>query len=196
MNHEGIGICGVDEAGRGPLAGSVFAAAVILPEINPIIGLQDSKKLSAHTREKLAIQIKTAAIAYCVASASVAEIDEMNILQATMLAMQRAVAGLKITPEKIWVDGNRCPVWSYQSEAIIKGDVKVPAISAASILAKVSKDAEAQVLAVCYPEYGFDQHKGYGTAFHLTALKQYGPCAAHRKSFAPVRAAYAQQLLI
>lgn len=195
MNHEGILMCGVDEAGRGPLAGSVFAAAVILPEIHPIIGLQDSKKLSASSREKLAIQIKAAAIAYCVASATVAEIDELNILQATMLAMQRAVTGLKVKPTKIWVDGNRCPIWPYQSEAIIKGDTKVPTISAASILAKVSKDAEAQVLAGCYPEYGFDQHKGYGTAHHLAALKRYGPCAAHRQSFAPVRAAYLQHTL-
>jgi ribonuclease HII len=192
VNDQDQGICGVDEAGRGPLAGAVFAAAVILPTLNPIIGLQDSKKLAAPVRERLAVEIKAAALAYCVASATVAEIDELNILQATMLAMQRAVAGLGVHPGKVWVDGNRCPLWPYQSEAVIKGDTKIPAISAASILAKVSKDAEARHLALCYPEYGFAQHKGYGTAVHLQALKQYGPCAAHRKSFAPVIAAYAQ----
>ena len=195
MSSLPIGICGVDEAGRGPLAGSVFAAAVILPEITPMLGLNDSKKLSARTREKLALQIESMAIAYCVASASVAEIDTLNILQATMLAMERAVAGLKMTPTKILVDGNRTPIWQYQSEAIIGGDAKVEAISAASILAKVYKDGEAHQLAILYPQYGFEQHKGYGTVRHLAALKKYGPCPVHRKSFAPVRAAYAQQSL-
>lgn len=185
-------ICGVDEAGRGPLAGSVFAAAVILPEAHGIDGLNDSKKLSARTRERLALKIRARAVAYCVASASVAEIDEINILQATMLAMQRAVAGLHTAPHKIFVDGNRYPKWEYDSEAIIGGDAKVAVISAASILAKVSKDAEALQLAEQYPQYGFERHKGYGTAAHLAALKQYGPCSAHRKSFAPVIAAYAQ----
>jgi ribonuclease HII len=182
-------ICGVDEAGRGPLAGSVFAAAVILPTSYTIPGLQDSKKLSALKREQLALLITTQAQAYCVASASVQEIEELNILHATMLAMQRAVNGLPHLPSKILVDGNRCPIWAHTSEAVIKGDTKIPAISAASILAKVAKDAEARELAHLYPEYGFELHKGYGTALHLAKLKLHGPCPAHRSKFAPVIAA-------
>jgi ribonuclease HII len=188
-------LCGVDEAGRGPLAGSVFAAAVILPEQHTIHGLNDSKKLTAKKREQLATEIEAQAISYCVASASVVEIDELNILWATMLAMQRAVAGLGTRPDKVMVDGNRCPQWEYASEAVIGGDAKVEVISAASILAKVAKDAESHTLSQQYPAYGFDQHKGYGTAMHLAALKAHGPCPAHRTSFAPVRAAAAQMSL-
>lgn len=192
----GESFCGVDEAGRGPLAGSVFAAAVILPKDHPIIGLNDSKKLSALTRERLATVIKQHALSYSVAKATVEEIDALNILEATMLAMHRAVKGLAFFPSKVWVDGNRCPVWEYESEAIIQGDAKIAAISAASILAKVEKDKEAKQLALLYPEYGFAQHKGYGTKAHLDALAIYGPCPAHRKYFAPVAKAYAQSQLL
>lgn len=182
--------CGVDEAGRGPLAGSVFAAAVILPDQHTIFGLMDSKKLTAARREKLAKEIVSVAIAYCVARSSVEEIEQLNILQATMLAMKRAVQGLGVRPNKVLVDGNRTPIWDYPSEAIIGGDAKIEVISAASILAKVSKDAEADQLDQQYPQYGFAQHKGYGTALHLAALKEHGPSPVHRRLFGPVKAFY------
>ena len=181
--------CGVDEAGRGPLAGAVFAAAVILDK--PIMGLADSKKLSAKTRERLSEQIKHEARAWCIASASVAEIDTLNILQASMLAMTRAVQGLSIYPDWVWVDGNHFPkdltVARYSGSAMIQGDAKEPAISAASILAKVARDADCLRLNALYPEYGFAQHKGYPTAAHLQALQQYGATPEHRMSFAPVK---------
>lgn len=188
-------ICGVDEAGRGPLVGSVFAAAVILPVQHTITGLNDSKKLSEKQRDFLALAIMEQAIAWAVASASAAEIDQINILQATMLAMSRAVGALSITPEEVLVDGNRTPVLAMPSRAIIKGDATVQCISAASILAKVNRDAEAYELDLRHPEYGFAKHKGYGTALHMAALKEFGPIPEHRVSFAPVRAAYAQRKL-
>jgi ribonuclease HII len=185
-------ICGVDEAGRGPLAGSVFAGAVILPDGWQCEGLTDSKKLSAKKREYLASKIKAEALSWCVATASVAEIDEINILQATMLAMQRAVEGLAIMPDQVLVDGNRVPKLTVPAEAIVKGDATVLQISAASVLAKVAKDAEADELEFLYPGYGFAQHKGYGTALHLAQLERLGATACHRRSFAPVRAALIQ----
>ena len=180
-------ICGVDEAGRGPLAGQVYAAAVILDERRPIAGLADSKKLSAGQRERLALAIRERALAWAVATASVEEIDSLNILQATMLAMSRAVAALMTRPDEVWVDGNRCPDTGLPSRAVIGGDATVAAISAASILAKTARDAEMLCMHQQYPEYGFDRHKGYGTAAHLAALAQHGACAIHRRSFAPVR---------
>jgi ribonuclease HII len=180
-------IAGVDEAGRGPLAGSVFAAAVILDQHRPITGLRDSKALSAKQREELQAQIQANALAYSVASATVQEIDQLNILQATLLAMQRAVQGLHHTPTQAWVDGNRAPQLACAVKTIVKGDATVAAISAASILAKCARDREAVVLEAAYPGYGFAQHKGYGTAQHLDALRALGPCAGHRRSFAPVR---------
>lgn len=180
--------CGVDEAGRGPLAGPVLAAAVILDPDRPIAGLADSKKLSAARREKLAIEIRAQALAWCVAEASVAEIDELNILQATLLAMQRAVAGLSLPPAEALIDGNRCPRLDIPARAIVGGDATVAAISAASILAKTARDAVMLDMHARYPQYGFDRHKGYGTAVHLAALREYGPCPEHRKSFAPVMA--------
>jgi ribonuclease HII len=182
-------ICGVDEAGRGPLAGPVVAAAVILDPARPIAGLADSKKLSAARREKLAVEIREKAIAWCVAEASVEEIDAINILQATLLAMQRAVAGLAITPAEALIDGNRCPALAIPARAIIGGDATVAEISSASILAKTVRDAGLLELHATYPQYGFDRHKGYGTAAHLAALREHGPCPAHRTSFAPVREA-------
>jgi len=185
-------ICGVDEAGRGPLAGPVVAAAVILDPARPIIGLDDSKALSAKKREALFIEIRAHALAYCVASASVEEIDTLNILQATMLAMQRAVQGLAITPVLAQIDGNRCPTLSISSQAIIGGDALVPAISAASILAKVTRDQWLVDLHQQHPMYGFDVHAGYGTPRHLAALHEHGPCIHHRRSFAPVREAWAR----
>jgi ribonuclease HII len=180
-------ICGVDEAGRGPLAGPVVAAAVILDPAQPIIGLADSKKLSAARREKLAAEIRAKALAWCVAEASVEEIDSINILQATLLAMQRAVAGLSLTPSEVLIDGNRCPKLSLPARAIIGGDASVAEISAASILAKTVRDAGLLALHAQFPEYGFDRHKGYGTAAHLDALRRFGPTPVHRRSFAPVR---------
>lgn len=180
-------ICGVDEAGRGPLAGPVVAAAVILDPTRPITGLADSKKLSAARREKLAVEIRAKALAWCVAEASVEEIDSINILQATLLAMQRAVAGLSLLPVEVLIDGNRCPVLDVPARAIVGGDATVAEISAASILAKTSRDAGLVVLHAAYPQYGFDRHKGYGTAAHLAALRAHGPTPAHRRSFAPVR---------
>jgi len=180
---------GVDEAGRGPLAGSVYAAAVILDPARPVDGLADSKKLTPRRREELAQLIGERALAWHVACATVAEIDALNILQATLLAMQRAVAGLAVAPQLALVDGNRAPELPCAARAIIKGDAQVPAISAASILAKTARDAELMHLHSRYPDYGFDQHKGYGTALHLARLARYGPCPEHRRSFAPVRAA-------
>jgi ribonuclease HII len=180
-------ICGVDEAGRGPLAGPVVAAAVILDPARPIVGLADSKKLSAARREWLAGEIRAKALAWCVAEASVEEVDAINILQATLLAMQRAVAGLSVTPLEVLIDGNRCPVLAIPARAIIGGDASVMEISAASILAKTVRDAGMRDLHGQFPQYGFDCHKGYGTVAHLAALRTHGPSVAHRKSFAPVR---------
>jgi ribonuclease HII len=179
-------VAGVDEAGRGPLAGPVVAAAVILDDHKPIKGLADSKKLTALRREKLFDEIRAKALCCSVALATVEEIDRLNILQATMLAMQRAVKGLRLKPAKVLVDGNRLPVLDVVAEAIVSGDALVPAISAASILAKVTRDRMLDELHDQHPLYGFDRHKGYGTAQHLAALREHGPLPAHRRSFAPV----------
>jgi len=179
-------ICGVDEAGRGPLAGAVFAAAVILDPNKPIQGLADSKKLSAQRREQLEILIKERALAWAIAYADAEEIDRLNILQATLLAMQRAIAGLTIRPVRALIDGNRCPRLEMEAQAIVRGDASVPEISAASILAKTARDAEMRLLHARFPHYGFAQHKGYPTPTHLAALQQYGACPEHRRSFAPV----------
>ena len=181
------GLCGVDEAGRGPLAGPVTAAAVMLDPARPIAGLRDSKKLSAAARERLADAIRRDALAWCVAEASVEEIDALNILKATMLAMRRAVDGLGRAADDVWVDGNRCPEWPWRSQAVVKGDDRVAAIAAASILAKTARDAFMCRLHETYPVYGFDRHMGYGTAQHLDALKAHGACPQHRRSFAPVK---------
>lgn len=179
-------LAGVDEAGRGPLAGPVFAAAVMLDDMSPIEGLADSKKLSPKKREQLYDFIKAQALCFCVATASVQEIDQLNILQATLLAMQRAVKGLRLKPIKVLVDGNRLPVLDIRAEAIVQGDSKVASISAASILAKVERDRWCMQVDAEFPVYGFKQHKGYGTAAHMQALQAFGPCVLHRKSFAPV----------
>ena len=179
-------IAGVDEAGRGPLAGPVVAAAVILDEKNPIRGLADSKTLTALRREKLFDEIRAKALCCSIAEASVEEIDRLNILQATMLAMRRAVEGLRLKPAKVLIDGNRIPVMDVLAEAIVKGDALIPAISAASILAKVSRDRWCAELDLTYPQYGFAGHKGYGTAEHLAALREHGACPQHRKTFSPV----------
>jgi ribonuclease HII len=179
-------IAGVDEAGRGPLAGPVVAAAVILDPRNPIEGLADSKKLSANQRERLFDLICARALCCAVGSASVEEIDAINILQATMLAMRRAVQGLRLTPSKVLIDGNRIPVLNVRAEAIVGGDALVAEISAASIIAKVHRDRWCAQLDVQYPDYGFARHKGYGTAEHLAALRRLGACPEHRRSFAPV----------
>lgn len=179
--------CGVDEAGRGPLAGPVYAAAVILSPQQPVIGLADSKKLSAIRRERLSIDIRASALAWAVAWASVEEIDAMNILRASLLAMQRAVQALSIQPAKALIDGNHCPKLNCDVEAIIGGDSIVPAICAASILAKVERDAEMLRLHLQYPKYGLDRHKGYPTRDHLAAIEKYGICAIHRRTFGPVR---------
>lgn len=180
-------VAGVDEAGRGPLAGPVVAGAVILDPENPITGLDDSKRLSASRRERLFDEIQEKALAWAVASASVAEIDSINILQATMLAMQRAVNALQPTAEHALVDGNRCPELSCPAQAIVRGDSKVAAISAASILAKVTRDREMQALDVMYPGYGLAQHKGYPSKAHVEALEMLGASPIHRRSYAPVR---------
>jgi ribonuclease HII len=179
-------VAGVDEAGRGPLAGPVFAAAVILDDLLPIKGLADSKKLTPKKREYLYDIIKAQALCFCVATASVEEIDQLNILQATLLAMQRAVKGLRLKPTKVLVDGNRLPVLKIRAEAIVKGDSTVPSISAASILAKVERDRWCVEIDAQFPHYGFLAHKGYGTPVHLRALQEHGPCDLHRRSFAPV----------
>lgn len=182
-------VAGVDEAGRGPLAGPVVAAAVILDELQPIEGLNDSKKLTARQRERLYDEIRAKALCCSVAEATVDEIDSINILQATMLAMRRAVEGLRLKPAQVLVDGNRLPVLKVPAEAIIKGDATVTSIAAASILAKVHRDRLCLALHERYPHYGFDLHKGYSTADHLAALLTHGACPAHRRSFAPVREA-------
>ena len=182
-------ICGVDEAGRGPLAGAVFAAAVILNPARPIVGLADSKMLSEKRRDALAMMIREHAMAWCVAVASVEEIDSINILQATLLAMKRAVEGLGMTPDEVVIDGLHVPEIAMRSRALVRGDRLMGEISAASILAKTSRDAEMVAMHQQYPHYGFAQHKGYGTAAHLRALHGHGPCPIHRRSFAPVRAA-------
>ncbi|MEO6016402.1 MAG: ribonuclease HII [Polaromonas sp.] len=179
-------MAGVDEAGRGPLMGPVVAAAVILDELNPIKGLADSKKLTALRREALYDEIRAKALCCSIAMATVDEIDTLNILQATMLAMKRAVEGLRLKPNKVLVDGNRLPTLVILAEAIVKGDALVPAISAASILAKVHRDRWCAEYHLEYPQYGFAGHKGYGTAEHLAALRQHGACPQHRRSFAPV----------
>jgi ribonuclease HII len=188
-----VRICGVDEAGRGPLAGAVYAAAVILDPARSISGLADSKTLSEKRRVALAAEIREHAVAHCVAFATVEEIDAINILQATLLAMKRAVEGLQVIPDEVLVDGLHTPRISIAARAIVEGDRLVQEISAASILAKTARDSEMCTLHETYPEYGFSQHKGYGTAAHLRALKLHGPCAIHRRSFAPVRAAAAQR---
>lgn len=180
-------VCGVDEAGRGPLAGPVSAAAVILDEANLIAGLADSKKLSERQRDKLAPVIRERAMAWAVAYASVGEIDELNILQATLLAMRRAVLALPVQPQQVLVDGLYVPQTGIPSQAIIKGDSKIAAISAASILAKTARDELMLQLHEQYPQYGFDEHKGYPTAKHLAALREHGVSGVHRRSFRPVR---------
>jgi len=182
-------VAGVDEAGRGPLAGPVVAAAVILDELQPIAGLADSKKLTARRRERLYDEIRAKALACCIAEASVEEIDRLNILHATMLAMRRAVEGLRLRPAKVLVDGNRVPVLRIPAEAIVQGDATVAAISAASILAKVHRDRLCLGLDERFPAYGFALHTGYPKAAHQAALLAHGPCPEHRRSYAPVRAA-------
>ncbi|WP_300661232.1 ribonuclease HII [Hydrogenophaga sp.] len=184
-------VAGVDEAGRGPLAGPVVAAAVILDDLKPIKGLADSKQLTALRRERLYDEIRAKALCCSIAQASVEEIDQLNILQATMLAMRRAVLGLRLKPTKVLVDGNRLPALDVLAEAIVSGDALVPSISAASILAKVTRDRMLCELHQLHPEYGFDRHKGYGTAEHLRALQAHGALPAHRRSFAPVARALA-----
>lgn len=180
-------IAGVDEVGRGPLAGAVVAAAVILNPKKPIPGLLDSKLLDESKREVLDVEIRAKAIAYCIAEASVAEIDQINILHASMLAMQRAIEGLGVAPNLVLVDGNRCPAMDYPCQAIVKGDQRVQAISAASIIAKVYRDRQMVELHKVHPEFGFDRHKGYPTAQHRAAIMQFGVTPMHRQSFAPVR---------
>jgi ribonuclease HII len=179
-------VAGIDEAGRGPLAGPVVAAAVILDPARPIAGLRDSKLLSAVARTRLALEIRACALAWAVGEADVAEIDSLNILQATMLAMRRAVEGLSIAPAEAWIDGNRCPELVCVTRAIVKGDRDVAVISAASILAKTARDTMLIELDGTFPAYGFGRNKGYGTAEHLAALARHGPCPVHRRSFAPV----------
>ena len=186
-------VAGVDEAGRGPLAGPVVAAAVILDELVPIQGLADSKTLSARRRELLFDQIRARSLCCCIASASVEEIDRLNILQATLLAMRRAVEGLRLRPLSVVVDGNRVPELCMPVSALVRGDAKMAAISAASILAKVQRDRWCEDLHGAFPDYGFAAHKGYPTAAHLAALQRLGPCAAHRRSFAPVKAALGER---
>jgi ribonuclease HII len=180
-------LCGVDEAGRGPIAGPVFAAAVILDPRRPIAGLRDSKLLAPRRREALAISIRRKARAWAVASATVEEIDQLNILRATLLAMRRAVEQLEMVPDEAWIDGEHCPQLACKARAVIGGDRSVPQISAASILAKTARDAEMRRLHGEYPNYGLDRHKGYPTPEHLALLERHGACAIHRRSFAPVR---------
>ncbi|NQZ94354.1 MAG: ribonuclease HII [Moritella sp.] len=186
---EGKLVAGVDEVGRGPLVGDVVTAAVILDPNNPIVGLTDSKKLSDKKRQLLFPEIKEKALAWSIGRCSPSEIDELNILQATMVAMQRAVAGLALQPEYVFIDGNRCPALPMPAEAIVKGDLRVAEISAASILAKVVRDAEMDELHERYPEYGFAQHKGYPTKAHMEKLAELGPTEEYRKSFKPVQRA-------
>ncbi|CAM3729967.1 Ribonuclease HII [Pseudomonas reidholzensis] len=183
-------VAGVDEVGRGPLCGAVVTAAVILDPNRPILGLNDSKKLTEAKREALFDEICEKALSFCIARAEVDEIDRLNILQATMLAMQRAVEGLSVTPKLALIDGNRCPKLDVPSAPVVQGDAKVPAIAAASILAKVTRDREMSAFELIYPGYGMGGHKGYPTPVHLEALARLGPTPIHRRSFAPVRAAY------
>lgn len=185
----GLLVAGVDEVGRGPLVGAVVTAAVILDPARPISGLADSKALTEKKRLALADEIREKALSFALGRAEPHEIDELNILHATMLAMQRAVAALDVAPQHVLVDGNRCPRFSCAATAVVKGDARVAVISAASILAKVARDAEMITLHEEYPQYGFDQHKGYPTAVHMAALQQHGPIPEHRRSFAPVRLA-------
>lgn len=186
--YQGMLAAGCDEVGRGPLAGDVVAAAVILDPENPILGLDDSKKLTEKKREQLFVEIQQKAKSWCIARASVSEIDAINILQASLLAMSRAVQGLHIQPEHVLVDGNKLPKWNYTAEAVVKGDSRVAAISAASILAKVTRDREMVELDKTYPGYGFADHKGYPTKVHMDALDKLGITPIHRTSYAPVRA--------
>lgn len=185
--YEGELAAGVDEVGRGPLAGDVVAAAVILDRDNPIEGLDDSKKLSEKKREYFFEQIKEKALSWSVARCSVEEIDSLNILQASLLAMKRATETLSVRPEHVWVDGNKLPQWNYSAEAVIKGDSRVPAIAAASILAKVTRDREMVAYEAEYPGYGFAAHKGYPTKVHMDALQRLGVTPIHRRSYAPVQ---------
>lgn len=187
LRYRGKLLAGVDEVGRGPLAGDVVTAAVILDPRRPVAGLADSKKLSVNRRNQLAEEIREKALSWHVARASVDEIDEYNILRATLLAMVRAVDGLTLKPEYVAVDGNRLPDWGYAAEAVVRGDDEVPAISAASILAKVCRDAEMCLAEQAFPGYGFASHKGYGTRAHREAIALLGPCLIHRKSFEPVK---------
>jgi len=187
MKEHAVLVCGVDEAGRGPLAGPVFAAAVILDPARPIAGLADSKVLSTRRREALAAEIESRAIAWGVASASVEEIDALNILRASLLAMRRAVEGLAVTPSRVLVDGPHCPRLEVPVRGIVRGDATHASIAAASILAKVARDAEMLALHRIHPAYGFDRHKGYPTPAHVAALRAHGVSVAHRRSFAPVR---------
>ena len=179
-------VAGVDEAGRGPLAGPVVAAAVILHPRRRIAGLRDSKQLTPQVREQLALEIRARALAWAVAESDVGEIDALNILQATLLAMRRAVLYLELAPQEVWIDGPHCPALDVPAKGIIGGDDLIPAISAASILAKTTRDAMLVELDRVYPHYGFARHKGYATAAHIAALSEHGPCEAHRQSFAPV----------
>lgn len=180
-------ICGVDEVGRGAGAGEIYCAAVILNIEDPILGITDSKKISAKKRETLSAEIKNKAIAWCIATASLQEIIDLNVLHATMLAMQRAVEGLTVAPDKTFIDGNRAPQLKGYVETVIKGDLKIPEIGAASIIAKVARDQKMIELHESYPRYGFDKHKGYLTKQHLDALQQYGPCEIHRVTYAPIK---------
>jgi ribonuclease HII len=190
--YQGLLMAGCDEVGRGPLAGDVVAAAVILDPAQPIVGLDDSKKLTEKKRELLFDEIQLKAKSWCIARASVAEIDQINILQASLLAMTRAVRGLSIQPEHVLVDGNKLPKWSYAAEAVVKGDSRVAAISAASILAKVTRDREMVAFDAVYPGYGFAGHKGYPTKVHMDALAKLGITPIHRTSYAPVKACIEQ----
>jgi len=192
IHYSGHLLAGVDEAGRGPLAGDVVAAAVILDPQQPIEGLADSKKISEKKREKLFDEIHQKAIAVAVGRASVAEIDELNILWASMLAMKRAIEALAVQPEHVVVDGNRVPKWAYSAQAFVKGDQRIACISAGSIIAKVTRDRDMFALARDYPQYGFDKHKGYPTAAHRAALVEYGVTEYHRTTFGPVRAVLEQ----
>ena len=191
---QNVMICGVDEAGRGPLAGPVYAAAVILDPARRVNGLADSKVLTAERREVLAARIKERAIAWAVAFATVEEIDAINIFQAAMLAMRRAVEALAVQPEEAWIDGNHCPALSCRSRAIVDGDATHKPISAASILAKVARDAEMCALHERYPQYGFDRHKGYSTPEHFELQARFGPCEIHRRSFDPVKSFFQKKL--
>lgn len=189
-------MCGVDEAGRGPLAGPVHAAAVILDGRRPVRGLADSKVLTMERRESLAAQIKEKSIAWAVACATVEEIDRLNIHHATLLAMKRAIEALPVEPQEAWIDGKHCPVLACPSKAIVDGDALQPVISAASILAKTARDALMLDLHQRFPDYRFDRHKGYPTSEHLALLNRHGPCEEHRRSFGPVHACYARKLLV